>query len=112
MTTDLIELSKQAAEVLGIEPKEIYPSHFIFSDKTSHSSSTTWLAEDNGRCAEIANGRMLNTRHYTDAVMVEYVDESLIAYRRTVYLSSCHGDRNAAWRVAVLETVIEQGKMG
>lgn len=114
MTTDLIELSKQAAEVLGIEPKEIYPSHFSFTDKTIHSFSTLWLAEDIGRCAEIAADRMLDTTHSKGAVIVWYWNTykkgDIAAYDVEVYLADHNGDREQAWRVAVLKAVIEQEK--
>jgi hypothetical protein len=99
---ELIELSKQAAEVLGIEPKEIYPSHFSFTDKTIHGFSTLWLAEDSGRCADIAADRLIHVYHDDYSVATNY--------RGRFMLADHNGDRKQAWRVAVLKAVIELGR--
>lgn len=111
MTQELIELSKQAAEVLGIEPKEIYPSHFSFTDKTIHSFSTLWLAEDSGRCAEIAvdRGMAIDMLSWPAQATVKYLSKNRDEYVSENY-SDHNGDRHQAWRLAVLKAVIEHGK--
>lgn len=113
MTPELIELSKQAAEVLGIEPMEIYPSHFCFADKTTHGSSTTWLAEDSGRCADIAIERGINTMVYDRDVDCWFDNQVYVKIKHiSVEFADHNGDKKAAWREAVLKAVIEQDRMG
>lgn len=108
---DLIELSKQAAEVLGIPAKRFELNDEINEiDEFSVTYSSLWLVEDNKQCADIANSWMLNTFQYTDAVRVEHIDEFLDVCGQTAYLSDHQGNRDAAWRAAVLKTIVEQGK--
>lgn len=134
MTPELIELSKQAAEVLGVPACKKWaigyePDYGPIYDETK----TVWLVEDSGRCADIANDRMLATTHSQDTIHVwyegfykkgdifAYEDEvcwyegfykkgGIFDYEVEVYLADHNGDRSQAWRVAVLKAVIEQEK--
>lgn len=106
MTTDIIELSKQAAEVLGIPPT-IY-------DLNKTRNLVVWLAEDSGRCAEIAAERSIST----DFSVPNFPSASFkgseggIGYTSYIVedIADHNGDRKQAWRVAVLRAVIKQGK--
>lgn len=93
---ELIELSKQAAEVLGIEA-------YVQGNKDWIHRSITWLAEDSGRCAEIAADKSIDTTWYDEGVQTLWSDE-------IEFYSDHNGDRLNTWRVAVLKAVIEQGK--
>lgn len=103
MTPELIELSKQAAEVLGI-PQTIY-------DHNKTRNLVVWLAEDSGRCAEIAADKRIGTIYYqNDFVIATWIDIDGDYRKTTVFLADHNNNRLKTWRVAVLKAVIEQGK--
>lgn len=113
MTTDIIELSKQAAEVLGVPEKRSYP--IAVYGNSMHQFNVKykelWLAEDSGRCAEIAADRMIAITHYDhDCVIAGWRNAHLVSVTLGVKLSDHNNDRKQAWRIAVLKAVIEQGK--
>lgn len=107
MTTDIIELSKQAAEVLGVPA--------FVSDNSQHGDNKygfvdVWLAEDAGRCAKIAADKRLDVLHKDDRVSAGvYTDNG---YKPFVgaYLADHNNDRLKAYCVAVCRAVIEQAK--
>lgn len=101
MTTDqIIELSKQAAEVLGVPA--FYQPNVITRDIGRLATGKLWLAEDAGRCADIANDRLIDVYHDDYSVATNY--------RGRTMLSDHNNDRLTTWRVAVLKAVIEQGE--
>ena len=113
---ELIELSKQAAEVLGVPACKKWaigyePDYGPIYDETK----TKWLAEDSERCADIAADKMLDITHSRDTIHVWYENiykkGDIAAYDVEVYLEDYNDDRKQAWRVAVLKAVIEQGKL-
>lgn len=107
MTTDIIELSKQVAEVLGVPP---YTDYWKNLSDEEFSLKIVYLAEDSGRCADIANSKRMDTLHYVDAVVVEHVDDNNKFHRLYEYLLDHNSDRLRAYCVAVCKAVIEQGK--
>lgn len=109
MTTDLIELSNKAAEVLGV-PASV-PVYAGDHPEIGPIYDNIWLAEDSGRCADIAADRRIGTVHYKDdCVITTWINEDEDYCKTIVLLADHNGDRKQAWRVAVLKAVIEQGK--
>lgn len=112
MTTDIIELSKKAAEVLGVSAcKKWTIGYEADCGKIYNETKTKWLAEDAGRCAEIAAGRRISTNLTSPDFVETYwwtKDKRLLSAQ--VLLSDYNNNRLKAWRVAVLKAVIEQGE--
>lgn len=109
MKPDLIELSKQAAEVLG--ELAITTRSYFDDDIGGYIDEDYWLAEDSGRCAEIAADKKINTYWYlaNESIEIQLFDDPDWIFVE-VSLADYNGDRHAAWRAAVLMAVIEQAK--
>lgn len=108
MTTDLIELSKQAAEVLGVP---------AFRNIVTHHGDDVWgreelyLAQDHARCAEIAADKRINIEHYDSSIhSVWHVEGKLLERFLFVNLADHNNNRLEAYCVAVCKTVLEQAK--
>lgn len=113
MTTDIEKLSKQAAEALGVPEKRSYPTGGYGS--SVHQFNVTyrevWLAEDSGRCAEVAADRRISTNFVSD----RYVQANWLAPLTKknyvdINLADHNNERIKAYCVAVLKAVIEQAK--
>lgn len=104
MTTDIIELSKQVAEVLKVpETRDVW-------DENRLIPRPIWLAEDSGRCAEIAADKLIDTTHFSDKVRAHWIGKPFGLKKYDAYLADHNNERIKAYCVAVCRAVLEQAK--
>lgn len=110
MTTDIIELSKQAAEVLGVPASvKIAGSSSCIKDLYSD----IWLAEDAGRCAEIAADKRISTIQCEEddgKVRAFWYDHRGDWRYKDEHLADHNNERIKAYCVAVCKAILEQAK--
>lgn len=102
MTTDIIQLSKQVAEVLGVPDRRFVYHEWLY------------LAEDAGRCAEIAADRRISLiqSQLTEDITSSWEIDNLSGICKTISVSPAdhNNERIKAYCVAVCKAVIEQAK--
>lgn len=107
MTTDIIELSKQVAEILG---RPAFTEH-EYDCIQSECPPVTWLVDDPGACAEIAADRRISTNYkHSQIVSASYPTEENVFGCLYEELADHNNERIKAYCVAVCKAVIEQAK--